>query len=31
VITENIIKGTLRIANESKGVAIVKDNACDSP
>ena len=29
VITENIIKGKLRVANNSSGVVIVKDNASD--
>jgi hypothetical protein len=29
VITENLIKGKLRVANNSSGVVIVKDNASD--
>ena len=29
VVTENLIKGKLRVANSSSGVAIVKDNASD--
>ncbi|MEK7707587.1 MAG: glycosyl hydrolase family 28-related protein [Verrucomicrobiota bacterium] len=29
VVTENLIKGRLRVANQSSGVVIVKDNASD--
>jgi hypothetical protein len=31
VVTENIIKGKLRVTNHGGGVAILKDNASDEP